>query len=168
MVAVRTHAEQPEPARGPGLSHPIGGRLNLLLSCAGWRAQTWADALPQLLEPMGVSSVRAHSAKEAEQVIRSTPVHIAVVDLGLPLDSSSSADEAGCRVLDLLMRMHAPPPTVVVRSTRTSRECQRDVSAALKWGAFAVVDRAAADLEMMLQIMQRCLNRFYQDRWPRA
>src|SRR6185503_14369303 len=63
-----------------------GGRLNLLISYASWRVDSWADRLPFLLNPMGVHSVRARSARQAEQVIRTIPVHIAVVDLGLPLD----------------------------------------------------------------------------------
>lgn len=167
MVSVRPHFGPDGFGTGAGASvHP--GRLSLLLSCASWQPETWADALPRLLEPMGVASVRARSAREAEQVIRTSPVHIAVVDLGLPLDADPAhAEESGPRILDLLRRQPAPPPTVVVRSPRATRDTQRDVSAALRWGAFAVVDRQAANLEMMLQIMQRCLCRFYHNRWPR-
>jgi hypothetical protein len=165
VVTVRPHFDSEFPCPGGGGGSGPSGRLSLLLSCASWKDNTWADALPRLLEPMGVASVRAHSAKEAEQVIRLSPVHIAVVDLGLPLDASAN-DESGSRVLELLMRLQAPPPTVVIRSNRTSRDTQRDLSAALRWGAFAVVDRTAADLEMMLQVMQRCLCRFYANRWP--
>lgn len=171
MVSLRTqfapHPQHPAEALGSG-----GGvcRLNLLLSCATWKEGTWADALPRLLEPMGVTSVRARSAREAERVIRHGPVHIAVVDLGLPLEGAGApeAEEAGQRVLDLLHRLQQPPPTVVVRSPRMTRDTQRDLSAALKWGAFAVVDRHAADLELMLEIMQRCLNKFYHNRWPQG
>ncbi|MGH7132423.1 MAG: hypothetical protein ACREJO_10810, partial [Phycisphaerales bacterium] len=38
------------PARRPG------GRLNLLLTDGGWPSERWAESLPRLLEPMGVSS----------------------------------------------------------------------------------------------------------------
>lgn len=155
---------------GSGLSTQSDGRqpqrLNLLLSCATWKDDTWADALPRLLEPMGVSSVRARSAREAERVIRLSPVHIAVVDLGLPLSDAPEQEEAGARILDLLMRLSTPPPTVVVRSPRPARESQRDLSAALRCGVFSVIDRQAATLETMLQVMQRCLCRFYHNRWP--
>jgi hypothetical protein len=122
-----------------------------------------------LLRPMGVESIRARTARQAEEVIRTSPIHIAVVDLGLPLDvpgDHAAAEEAGCRVLDLLRRLPAPPPTVVVRSTRASREAARDLAAALRFNAFAVVDRTSADVELMLKILQRCLERFYQGRWP--
>ncbi len=145
------------------------GRLNLLLSWGGWRPDSWADNMECILRPMGVESMRARTAKQAEQVIRSQPIHIAVVDLGLPLDSTCSngnTDEAGCRVLDMLRRLESPPPTVVVRSTRASRDAHRDLKAALRFDAFAVVDRTSADVELMLKVLQRCLERFYDGRWP--
>ncbi len=153
----------------PDLRSKPGGRLNLLLSCATWRDDTWADRLPHLLQPMGISSVRATTARHAERVIRTTPIHIAVVDLGLPLDEpADAAEEAGTRVLDLLARLSDPVPTVVVQSPRTQRDGRRSMAAALNCGAFAVVDRSAADLEFMLGVMRRCLDRFYGSRWPTA
>ncbi|MFN0010696.1 MAG: hypothetical protein ACKVS8_03530 [Phycisphaerales bacterium] len=151
-----------------------GGRLNLLLSCASWRDDTWADRLPCLLEPMGISAVRAMTARHAERVIRSTPIHIAIVDLGLPLDEACDAGataagvegEAGTRVLDLLARLTDPVPTVIIQAPRSQRDGRRTMAAALNCGAFAVVDRAAADLEFMLGVMRRCLDRHYGSRWP--
>jgi CheY-like chemotaxis protein len=149
-----------------------GGRLNLLLSCAAWKQDPWSESLPRLLEPLGITSVRATTARQAERVIRSTPVHIAVVDLTLPLDERCvpglAPEDGGARVLELLGRLAHPVPTVVVKTFRTSRDERRDLNAALRWGAFAVVDRAAADVEMMLQVMQRCLVRFYAGRWPQC
>lgn len=159
-----------------------GGRLNLLLSWGGWRPDSWADTLDCLLRPLGVQSMQARTARQAEQVIRTNPIHIAVVDLGLPLDVPGGRcgglgghgsgghhhhpEEAGCRILDLLRRMDSPPPTVIVRSTRASREAARDLAAALRFNAFAVVDRTSADAELMLKVLQRCLDRCYQGRWP--
>lgn len=146
-----------------------GRRLNLLLSWGGWRPDSWADNIECLLRPMGVESIRARTARQAEQVIRSSPIHIAVVDLGLPLETGCTGhapDEAGCRVLDLLRRLDAPPPTVVVRSTRAARDASRDLNAALRFNAFAVVDRTSADVELMLKVLQRCMERFYHGRWP--
>jgi len=188
---------------------------------------------------MGVKATRVNTAKQAERFIRSHPVHIAVVDLGLPMDEMSTQppsdllsteppfyvgaipvpsqrpedelspnanimaqmaqmdqmdqmdhlaqqatdpvahkmanqmanqmtgqQEAGARVLDLLARLQSPPPTVVVRPPRQHRDGCRDMNAALRCGAFAVVDRTAADLELMLDVMKRCLTRFYAGRWP--
>lgn len=143
-------------------------RLNLLLSWGGWRPDSWADRMAALLEPLGVSSHKARTARDAERVIRSTPIHVAVVDLGLPLDFGSPSDEAGARLLDVLSRLDAPPPVVVVRSPRSSREAAREMSAALRFDAFAVVDRRSADVELMLKILQRAMERFYHNRWPHA
>lgn len=143
-------------------------RLNLLLSSPTWRTESWADRLPTLLEPLGVSSVRAGCAREAERVIRQVPVHIALVDLSVPLDAQvgPSTEEGGTRVLELLTRLDAPPPTVVIQTSRTTRDSHRSMSAALRCGAFAVIDQSAADLELLLGVMQRCLSKFYQDQWP--
>lgn len=155
----------PEAVGGSGPAH----RLNLLLTAPRWRPDTWADRLPVLLEPLGVAAVRAQSARAAERAIRTLPIHIAVVDLSLPLDdadSATAAEESGTRILDLLSRLDAPPPTVVVQSPRGQREATRCMNTALRCGAFAVVDRSAADLELMLGIMQRALRRFYNDQWP--
>jgi len=146
-----------------------GGRLNLLLSYAGWKEDPWVDRLPRLLEPMGVRSLRAETGAQATQVIRSTSqIHIAVVDLGLPLDDGPSAEEAGPRLLDLLARLNQPPPTVVVKRSRTHRDDSREINAALRAGAFAVIDRPhdVHGLEILLEVLRRCLRRHYQGRWP--
>ncbi len=145
------------------------GRLNLLLSCAGWQQDPWVDRLPRLLEPMGVIAHRAQTGGEAKRVIESTPIHIAVVDLGLPLDATSSTDhEGGPRLLELLARLACPPPTVVVKRSRSLRDDVREIGAALRAGAFAVVERprSVTDLEVMLEVLRRCLHRHYHGRWP--
>ncbi|CAN5859974.1 hypothetical protein BH11PLA1_BH11PLA1_18240 [soil metagenome] len=118
---------------------------------------------------MGVQAHHAGSAREAERVIRTHAIHIAVIDLSIPLDAPRAGvapESGGPRVLDLLARLEAPPPTVVVKAPRTHRDQQREMQTALRCGAFAVVDRAGADLETMLKVMQACLARFYQGRWP--
>ncbi|MGQ0628594.1 MAG: hypothetical protein ACT4PL_10905 [Phycisphaerales bacterium] len=130
---------------------------------------------------MGIQSVRATSAREAERVIRSTSIHIAVVDLGIPLDDrpagvlgasatalvpDPAAEEGGTRILELLARLSSPPPTVVVQNPRTHRDGARCMNAALKCGAFAVVDRSAAEIEVMLDVMRRVVSKFYDNRWP--
>lgn len=170
--------QPPAAANRPGLGCVPGGRLNLLLSYGGWRPESWVDSLPRLLAPMGVISHRADTGREATQVIRSVPIHIAIVDLGLPLDRSarqaantenaSHTEEGGARLLELLFRLPEPPPTVVVKRSRTHRDDCREIAAALRAGAFAVMDRPTEnhDLETMLEVLRRCLVRFYQGRWP--
>lgn len=187
MVPLRGQHDPFFPARGGSDSpaHPsgpdapaaaCGGRLNLLLSHGGWERDCWADRLPRLLEPMGVRSLRAHTGKEATTVVREYPIHIAVVDLGLPLERGPGGggtpghfgEECGERVLHLLARAPQPPPVVVIRRARTHRDASREISEALRIGAFAVIDRPrdSADLELLLEVLRRCLHRYYHGRWP--
>ncbi|MEL6328348.1 MAG: hypothetical protein AAFR38_01690 [Planctomycetota bacterium] len=146
----------------------------MLLSYGGWEPEPWVDRLPRLLEPMGITSHRARSGREASEVIRATPIHVAIVDLGLPLDASESDvrraafAEGGIHLLSLLQRMGTTPPTVVVKRGKTTRDDQRELSAALRAGAFAVVDRPreSRDVELVLEVLRRLVTKHYEGRWP--
>ncbi|MBL4808628.1 MAG: hypothetical protein JKY43_01035, partial [Phycisphaerales bacterium] len=155
MVRDHTHPDLTTPKGTPG------GRLNLLLSRAGWQPDPWVDRLPRMLEPMGIQSHIAHSADAAQHVIDTNPIHIAIVDLALPLDSSpGQSEESGPRLLNLLTRLASPPPIVVIKRNRTDRDDTRELNAALRAGCFAVVDRpnAQRDLESLLEVLRRCLT----------
>lgn len=143
-----------------------GTRLNLLLTAGGWHEDPWVHAVPQVLEPHGVAVLRARSGVEATGIIRMHAVHIAVVDLGLPLDSSTLGGEpGGTRVIQLLRRLDQPPPMVVVRPPQpTRRENSRSLLDALMDGAFSVVDRPCHP-ETMLRVLHRVVERYYPDRW---
>ena len=162
----------PSSGVGPGCAPGGQGRLNLLLSFAGWEPNPWVERLPKMLEPMGVRSLTAGSGVEAGRVIEQHTVHIAVVDLGLPLDPAkghpSGGPSGGARLLEILRRLSQPPPTVVVRHDPAAREMKREMTAALRAGAFAVVDRPREqrELEIMLEVLRRCMNRHYGDQWP--
>ena len=160
----------PQPADhtafGGGSGAPRSPLLNLLLTSGGWREDPWAVAVPQILGAHGVNVIQARSGVEASNVIRSVTVHIAVVDLSLPLDQTAigSSEPAGARVLQLLRRLDAPPPVVVVRPPQpTRRESARGLIDALLDGAFSVVDRPCHP-ETMLRIMQRIMDRHYIER----
>jgi CheY-like chemotaxis protein len=148
-------------------------RLNLRLSYAGWQPDPWVERLPRLLEPMGIASHLAQTGKEASDLIKTTPIHVAVVDLGLPLDEREGPDsdeftEGGPRLLELLQRLEVPPPVVAIKRTRTHRDDSRDINAALRMGAFAILDRpqTTADLNLVLDVLRRCLERHYHGKWP--
>ncbi len=164
------------PGSGPDARHLTSpNRLNLLLSYAGWEPDPWVERLPRLLEPMGVLALKAASGRQASEVLRTNPIHIAVVDLGLPLEAPAAPTptapefaEGGPRLLELLARLDEPPPVVVVKRGRTHRDDSREIAAALKANAFAVIDRPRdpSDLNTLLDVLRRCLTRFYQGRWP--
>ena len=150
-------------------------RFHLLLSYAGWQTDPWVDRLPRLLEPMGIYSHRAVNGREASQLIQKQAIHVAVVDLGLPLDDTDPQQndefaEGGPRLLELLSRLEEPPPVVVVKRSRTHRDDSREIAAALRLGAFAVVDRPhdAQGLNLMLEVFRRCMARHYRGCWPGA
>lgn len=177
MRNVRLHPADPftPPGSGSGCAADAkqdpSNRLNLLLSYAGWDLDPWVDRLPRLLDPMGVRSLCAADAREAGRVIDANPIHIAVVDLALPLEPAadrSKSEEAGPRILDLLARLATPPPTLVIKRGRTSRDDHREMSAALRAGAFAVLDRPRqhSDVETLLELLRRILSRHYANRWP--
>lgn len=154
-----------------------GSRLNLLLSCSSWRSDTALDQIAPLLSPLGIHTIKADSGEEATEVIRSVRVHIAVIDLAIPFQRPSGESpshvggrfehlEAGPRILQLLRRLEAPPPTVVVRPPQpASRESARGLTQALREGAFAVLDQPV-HLESMLEVLRRILRRHYSDAWP--
>lgn len=167
-MSARFHPDALNPAgqASPGSDLP---RLNLLLSYAGCLENPWVDRLPKLLEPLGIHSLRAQSGDEASEAIRSYPIHIAIVDMGLPMRCADQRHApAGPQILELLRRASTPPPIVAVKSGQTHRDNARHLAAALRAGVFAVVDRphGPGDLELMLAVLQRCLHRHYQDRWP--
>ncbi len=115
---------------------------------------------------MGIHSVRVTSGEDATEAIRTYTIHIAVVDLAIPLLRTEPSKAAGPRILQLLRRLDQPPPTVVVRPPQpTARDSSRGLSDALREGAFAVLDRPI-DLETILEVMRRILRRHYADVWP--
>ncbi len=154
---------QPDPA-----TPPPGGRLNLLLTSGSWRAEPWVESLPALMEPMGVRAFHADAPDEAARLIREFPIHIAVVDLALPLARSAAvADEGGVRVLQILARLDSPPPTIVVQRPRARRDEARDLADALSRGVFAVLPRPV-QMELLLDAFSRVLRRYHHNRWPGA
>lgn len=162
-------SELDHPERQTDATPPSPSRLNLMLGYAAWRRDEVAEQLPRLLEPMGIRCIRAASGREATDLVRSLQVHIAVVDLSIPMEGDSvRSSEAGSRVLQLLRRLEQPPPTVVVRPPQPSlRESGRGLADALREGAFAVLD-GPVRIESMLEVLRRVVRRHFSDHWPAA
>lgn len=149
------------------ISNEPSKRLNLLLTCGSWREDSPILQLPRLLGPFGISSLTAKNGEEAVKAIESSDIHIAIVDLAIPLKTGSSDRRPGGeRVLQLLRRLDPQPPTIVIRPRQTStRENARSLARSLQEGAFTVVDRPAM-LETLLDALHRALRKHYADRWP--
>ncbi len=146
---------------------PPQERLNLLLTCGSWRDDSPIRQLPQLLGPFGIRSLTANNGEEAVRMIENSDIHIAIVDLAIPLSEGvTSSKPGGERVLQLLRRLQPHPPTIVIRPRQASvRENARSLARSLQEGAFTVVDRPAV-LETLLDALHRVLRRHYANRWP--
>ncbi len=159
-MTLRTDQDDAAPPHQP--------RLNLLLSYGRGHDQSVMEQLPRLLAPMGIRSIRVASGRDAAEAVETLAIHIAVVDLTVPLEERPGAREAGSRILQLLRRMAQPPPTVVVRPPQpVARQSARGLVEALRQGAFTVLDRPL-HLETLLEVMRRILRRHYAGRWPVA
>ena len=111
------HVPKPTPPMNPSAE-----RLNLLLTCGSWRDDATVKQLPRLLSSMGIHSLNAKTGEEAVEMISTSDIHIAIVDLSIPL-SGASADKrpGGERVLQLLRRLDPQPPTIVIRPRQSTK-----------------------------------------------
>ncbi len=153
----------------PRLLEPLGVRT--------WRADTGRDAVKLLqtgprfhIVIVDLRLPLEHRAAAAAGAPPATPAPIATDPIArispFPAPAAHS-EEGGCRLLELLARSSAPPPTVVVKAARSQRDHARDMAESLRHGVFAVMDRPV-DMELMLEIFRRVLRRHYHDRWPAA
>ena len=177
-MALRLHSPDPADSAASAPDARVR-RLNLLLTYGGWREHAFADQLPLILDRFGIRCIRAESGDEASDVIRCERVHIAVIDLSIPMHpthpthpsraaAGARSVPAGPRVLQLLRRLDAPPPTIVVRPRPADpTEGARTLTDALRDGAFTVLDDPVP-IESMLQALERVVRRHYRDHWTAA
>lgn len=147
-------------------------RLNVLLTDG---QKSWSSHLPRLLEPQGVQAFSAETVNEALEVIQSHPIHVAVVDITLPMNRHEGKQEShrpvedrfagGLRLLRVIQGLNPRPPSVVVRGRAFDQRDPRVLREALNLGAFSVLDQPI-DLEQMLRVLQRVLERHYGGSWP--
>ncbi|MSR40847.1 MAG: hypothetical protein EXS10_02970 [Phycisphaerales bacterium] len=154
--------------------------MNLLLSYGGWRDDAFSSQLPPLLSPRGIDCFTARSADEVSEFVRAAVVHIAVIDLMIPMypPSSASASEGvsrtvagGTRVLQLLRRLAQPPALILVRPPQADpSESARTLREALQEGVFSVVDDPSGPhgMERLLRALRSCVDRHYAHHWDAA
>ena len=155
-------------------------RLNLLLSYGGWRDDAFAALLPPLLSPRGIDCLIARSADEVSGFIRAVIVHIAVIDLTIPMspptqtparEGTSRTVAGGTRVLQLLRRLEQPPALILVRPPQADPvESARSLREALYEGVFSVVDDPSGPhgMERLLRTLRSCVDRHYAHHWDAA
>ena len=152
-----------------------GSRLNVLITEDRPHApEHWTTQLPRLLEPQGVAAYVARSGREAIDMAEEIEFHAAVVDWGTPIGNGSKSGRwqgvlfpgAGAWLLELFRRLPNQPPVVLVRGPAFSqRQFDRLMREALRLGAFSVVDKPV-DLEQMLTVFRRLIDRRYRGHWP--
>lgn len=131
----------------------------------------WTHQLPRLLEPQGVVSYVARSARQAIDWAEQTVFHAAVIDLATPLGAPEApppgSDAAGgFWLLELMRRLPNRPPIVIVRSPAFSaRQANRLLNDALRLGAFSVMDKPV-ELEQILAVFRRLVDKRYRGAWP--
>ena len=114
----------------------------------------WQQTVRDLLQPQGVQTLSAHSGREALDLIRSLPVHLAVLDAQMP-------QLGGLQVVKLMRDVPEAPPAILLANHLTSHLLQE----ALGMHVFSVLSKPV-DLNLLLDSIARVLRRHYEGRWP--
>jgi len=153
-----------------------GTRLNVLITEDRPHApEHWASQLSRLLEPQGVAAYLARSGREAIDLAQRVRIHAAVIDMGTPFGDDATVDQApssggeepaGFWLLELFRRLPDRPPVVVVRGPVLSqRQLDRLMHEALRLEVFSVMSKPV-DIEQMLTVFRRLIDRRYRGHWP--
>jgi two-component system NtrC family response regulator len=116
----------------------------------------WSDSVGRLLEPQGVQTIVARSGRQALELIRTTPIHCAVLDVRMP-------QLGGLQVIKLMRELPAPPPAILLTQHQTGHLLRE----ALGMQVFSVLLKPV-DFNLLLDTLARVIRRFYENRWPVA
>lgn len=115
----------------------------------------WHATVSQLLEPLGVQTVLARSGREALDLIRSRPIHAAVLDTQMP-------QLGGLQVIKLMLQEMTDAPPAILLTEHLTNYLLRE---ALGMHVFSVLSKPV-DFNLLLDALARVLRRYYEDRWP--
>lgn len=126
-------------------------RLTVLLAN---EQEAWHHTVRQLLEPQGVHTVSARNGRDALHLIKSMPVHVAVLDAQMP-------QLGGLQVIKL-MREQSPHPVPILLSGHLTNHLLQE---ALGMQVFSVLSKPV-DFNLLLDSLARILRRYHENRWP--
>lgn len=147
---------------------PQTDRLNMLLTDRG---QRWANQLPCLLQPHGVRTLRAASVNAAVRLIHRDLIHIAVIDMALPMDADQAEPSVGspggiCLLKEIRRLDHRPRAIVAVRDRAFDPRVDDPILIeALRLDVFSVLDQPV-EIEQILGVLRRALEKHYAGQWP--
>jgi CheY-like chemotaxis protein len=145
------------------------GRFKVLLAN---EQEGWHQTVRRLLEPQGVQTLSARSGREALDLIESTPVHVAVLDMQMP-------QLGGLQVIRMMRegrtvrvpaqsvqgQAHGPaqPPAAILLANELNSHLLRE---ALSMHVFSVLSKPV-DFNVLLDSLARVLKRYHASQWPR-
>lgn len=134
------------------------GRFKVLLAN---EQEGWHQTVRRLLEPQGVQTLSARSGREALQLIESTPVHVAVLDMQMP-------QLGGLQVVRMMRELQQArgkgsvvPPAILLANELNSHLLRE----ALAMHVFSVLSKPV-DFNVLLDSLARVLKRYHSSRWP--
>jgi DNA-binding NtrC family response regulator len=134
-----------------GAQPQVGNRLNVLLAN---EQEGWSQTVSRLLEPQGVNTICAHSGREALELIEANFIHVAVLDVRMPL-------MGGLQVVKSMRDLQHHPPAILLADHLTHHLLHE----ALGMHVFSVLSKPV-DLNVLLDSLARVLRRYYESRWP--
>ena len=116
----------------------------------------WHQTVRGLLEPQGVQTLSARSGREALELMESTPVHVAVLDMQMP-------QLGGMQVVRMMReaRRGQTPPAILLANELNSHLLRE----ALAMHVFSVLSKPV-DFNLLLDALARVLRRYHQGQWP--
>lgn len=146
-------------------SHQDRARFRVLLTEDRARPdEHWTRQVPPLLGPLGVEAKIANDSKQALDILESTEIHAAVIDLNTPAPKNDAA--GGLWLLQVIQRLPHTPPVVVVNShSYSQKQSGRMLNQALDLGAFSVINWPV-QIDTLLSTFQRLIERAYGNSWP--
>jgi two-component system sensor histidine kinase RpfC len=137
-------------------SHP--GRFKVLLAN---EQEGWHQTVRRLLEPQGVQTLSARSGREALELIESTPVHVAVLDMQMPQLGGLQVVRMMREVQQARGKGSVVPPAILLANDLNSHLLRE----ALAMHVFSVLSKPV-DFNVLLDSLARVLKRYHASRWP--